>query len=120
MRLPNKRARSVGDVMSGALPTGAVIVRGTVRCDDHAAGGCRGKISKAPLEDAQGPKVRIDHRIMNKLPQHGGGFADSGRVDGAQGVADAEAHAVMGGEMEVHNVIWSLVSFASQSYWVKH
>jgi hypothetical protein len=39
----------------------------------------------------------IDDWIMHELAEHGDGLHGSSCMGGTQGVADAEAHAVMGG-----------------------
>ncbi len=59
--------------------------------------------------------MSIDQWIVNELTEDGKRSALGGRVSSAQGVADAEAHAVMLSEDDVHDG----VSFVGQSEWVK-
>lgn len=54
---------------------------------------------------ADGGEMTIDERIVDKLTEDGQRSALGGGVGGAQGVADAEAHAVMLGEDDVHSLV---------------
>ena len=50
----------------------------------------------------KGGEMAIDQWIVNELTEDGERSTLGGRVGGAQGVADAEAHAVMLSEDDVH------------------
>lgn len=63
--------------------------------------------------------MTIDERIVDELAEDGQRGALRGGVGGTQGVADAEAHAVMLGEDDVHGVVLCGFSFVGQSEWVK-
>jgi hypothetical protein len=63
--------------------------------------------------------VTIDERIVDELAEDGDGARLAAVVRGTQGVADAEAHAVMLGEDDVHGVVLCGFSFVGQSEWVK-
>ena len=49
--------------------------------------------------------MTINERIVNELTEDGERSVLCRRVGGAQGVADAEAHAVMLSEDDVHGVV---------------
>ena len=49
-------------------------------------------------------KRAIHERIVDELAEDGQRCAPGGGIGGAQGVANAEAHAVMVGEEDVHGV----------------
>ena len=50
-------------------------------------------------------EMAIDEWIVNELAENGQRGALRGVMGGAQGVADAEAHAVMLSEDDVHGVV---------------
>ena len=50
-------------------------------------------------------EVLVHEWIVNELTKYGERSTLSGRVGGTQGVADAEAHAVMLSEDDVHGVL---------------
>jgi hypothetical protein len=54
---------------------------------------------------ADGGEMTINERIVNELTEDGERSVLCRRVGGAQGVADAEAHAVMLSEDDVHGVV---------------
>ncbi len=64
---------------------------------------------------ADGGEMTINERIVHELAEDGERSVLRRRVGGAQGVADAEAHAVMLSEDDVHGV----VGFVIQSEWAK-
>jgi hypothetical protein len=83
----------------------ALHVSGTMRRDDHplSAGGVGG--FKLAVAHAQGFEMRIHEWIMHELAEDGHRFALGSFMRGAEGVANAEAHAVMLSEMEFHRRI---------------
>jgi len=50
--------------------------------------------------------MAIDQRVVHELAEDGDGLAFGGVVRGAEGVAHAEAHAVVFGEDAVHWACW--------------
>ncbi len=55
----------------------------------------------APLH-AERAQMLVDDGIVDELSEDGDGGVAGGVVRGAEGVAHAEAHAVMSGEVDVH------------------
>ena len=60
-------------------------------------------IGQAAAAHAEGLQVIGDDRVVDQFAEHGDRFVTSEIVSVAQGVADAEAHAVMGSEGDFHD-----------------
>ena len=73
------------------------------------------EIIKIAAPHAHRVEVAVHKGIVNELSQNGKRRVLRGFVGGAQGVADAEAHAVMVSEKDVHDVF----NFVAQSDWAE-
>lgn len=115
MRFFNERASGVDDGVTGVLPCLAIFVGGPVGGDGDLVRRGGLEVVEIAALSADCVEMAINERIVNELAEDGQRGALRGGVGGAQGVADAEAHAVMLSEDDVHGV----VGFVGQSEWVK-
>ena len=104
--LVNERAGRVGDLPSTLPPGGPVRIGGPVSGDDDVLRFRAVQIVKITSSCADGAEVSIDERVVDELTEDGDRLALGGVMRGAEGVTHAEAHAVMGGEEDVHGVCW--------------
>lgn len=110
MCLFHKRTGGVDDIVSCLLPSLAMLVGGTVGCDGDLMRGGTGKIVEIALSSTDCCEMAIDERIVDELTEDGQRGALCGGVRGTQSVADAETHAVMLSEDDVHlSCSWFLV-----------
>jgi hypothetical protein len=66
-----------------------------VGSDDDALGGGRVMRFELAAADAECLQMCIDDGIVDELSEDGDGFAHGGVMRGAEGIAHAEAHAVV-------------------------
>jgi hypothetical protein len=81
-------------------------IRGAVGADDNTVSVRRARLIELAATNPQGLKMLLDHRVVNELAEKGDRLTPGGFMGGAQGVADAEAHAVMLSEMDFHEGGW--------------
>lgn len=108
MRLSNERAGGVDDVVAGSLPSSAILIGSAVGGDGDLNGGGAVQVVEIAFSGTDGGQMAIDDGIVDELAENGQRGALRGGVGGTQGVADAEAHAVMLGEVDVHDVVRGL------------
>ena len=76
-----------------------------MRCDGYVVGGRACEVIEIASSCTNGFEMPVDERVVNELPKNGERGGSGGGVCGAQSVAHAEAHPLVGGEEEVHGVI---------------
>ena len=81
--------------------------------DGDTMRGGAAEVIKIAAPDANRVEIAIHKRVVHKLTEDGERRVPCGFMGGTQGVADAEAHAVMMSEEDVHDV----VNFVTQSDW---
>jgi hypothetical protein len=95
VRFPDKRTGRVGHRVACALPSLPLHIRRAMSRDDDALSG--GGVLRFELTgtDAERLQMRLDDRIVDELSEDGDRFAFGGVMRGAEGIAHAEAHAVV-------------------------
>jgi hypothetical protein len=78
-----------------ALPSLPLSIRRAMSRDDNALRG--GGVLRFELScaDAERLQMRLDDGVVDELSEDGDGFAHGGVMRGAEGIAHAEAHAVV-------------------------
>ena len=113
MGLVHERAGRVGDLSSTFPPRHTVHIGGPVSGDDDVLRFRAAQIVKVTSSCTDGAEVAIHERIVDELTEDRDRLAFGRVVRGAEGVTHAEAHAVMGGEEDVHRVFGFLVPCSS-------
>ena len=89
--------------MESRISTLAITIRRAMSRDDHpsrVSGLCRIELTTT---DAKGLEMAIHLRVVDQLAEDRDGLLGSDLMGGAEGVADAETHAVVGSEEDVHS-----------------
>jgi len=95
MGMANQRAGAVGDAETGATPCGAGVVRSAVSGDHDLCGGGAGHVVEAGFAGAAGGEPIADDGVVDEFTEDGerGSQGETFRL--GDGVADAEAEAVV-------------------------
>ncbi len=105
MGLVNERAGRVGYLSPALSPGGPIRIGGPVGGDNDMLCLRTAQIVKITSSCTDRAEVAIHQRIVDELTEDGDGLAFGRVVRGPEGVTHAEAHAVMGGEEDVHRVV---------------
>jgi hypothetical protein len=81
-------------------------VRCTMGADDHTVSVRRARRIEFATPHTQAFQMIINQGVVNELAEKSDRLTPGGVMGGTQGVANAEAHAVMLGEVEFHGDEW--------------